>query len=100
MPSDRVHRVFVSSTSGFECFEQPEYMFQRLFGKDRVSLEEVSASMSRDSVPETVNGIDEILPAYAGWDGCIGVQEFSMIVHDLFSSAPYQYQNLLKNIWG
>jgi hypothetical protein len=100
MPADRVHRVFVASTSGFESFEQPEYVFKRLFAKDRVSLEDVSASMSRDSVPATVAGLDEMLAVYGGWDGGMGVPEFSLLLHDMFSSAPYQYANLLKSIWG
>lgn len=100
MPSERVHRVFVASTSGFDNFEQPEYIFHRLFSKDRVSMEEVSGSMKRDHIPETATAVDEILGAYGGWDGCIGVAEFSSLLHDLFSSAPYQYTNLLKSLWG
>lgn len=100
MPAERVHRVFVASTSGFDRFEQPEYIFRRLFGKDCVTLSEVADSMSSAGVPETVAGLEEVLPAYAGWDECIGIQEFSLLIYDLFSSAPQQYSNLLKNIWG
>lgn len=100
MPAERVHRVFVASTSGFESFEQPEYLFERLFNKERVTMEEVCNSMSIDGVPETVSGLQNLLPAYGGWDNCIGTQEFTALVFDLFSSAPYQYSNLLKNIWG
>lgn len=100
MPAERVHRVFVASTSGFEIFEQPEYIFKRLFSSQRVMLDEVAASMSMVTVPETVSGLVDLLPAYGGWDGCIGTAEFTSLVYDLFSSAPYQYGNLLKSIWG
>lgn len=100
MPAERVHRVFVASTSGFEGFEQPEYIFKRLFDRDRVPLADVSTSMSRDNAPETVAAIDEVLSAYVGWDGQFGHEEFTALLHDLFSSAPYQYENILHHLWG
>ena len=100
MPADRVYRVFVASTSGFDSFEEPEYIYRRIFAKDRVSIEEVSNSMSMGIVPETVSSITEILQAYCGWDECIGVPEFSQLLYDLFASAPNQYSNLIKSIWG
>jgi hypothetical protein len=99
IPSERIHRVFLANTQGFSDFEQPEYIFGRLFTRERVSLEEIITTMSTSTIPGIVESLIEVLPAYVGWDGNIGVAEFSSLLYDLFSSAPNQYANIIRNIW-
>jgi hypothetical protein len=99
MPSERVLRVFQASTSGFEDFEAPEIIFDRNLGKGRFSAEEVAASICRDNIPEIAEGVVDSLPSYAGFDGLLGQLEFSELLHDLFLSAPTQYENIIRELW-
>lgn len=99
MPSERVLRVFQASTSGFEDFEPPEAIFDRKLGKGRCSVEEVAASVCANSIPEIAQGVVDALPSYSGYDGLFGPLEFSELLHDLFLSAPIQYENIIRELW-
>jgi hypothetical protein len=99
MPAERVYRVFVASTDGFSAHKEPELIFRKLFKHERVSIDDVVASLSTSDIPGIVEAIVEILPAYGGWDGSIGSSEFSTLLYDLYSSAPSQYASIVRSVW-
>jgi hypothetical protein len=100
IPAERVYRVFLASTDGFDRVVQPEEVFDRIYGDRRVSLDEIASSLTTDSVPGIVEAILDVLPAYAAYDGNIGLTDFRQLLLDLFSSAPSQYNNILNAVWN